>query len=133
METKKTDHSVYNLNYHLVFCTKYRNKVLTGAIEIFVKERTEEICKYYGWELLVQEVMPDHMHIFVSAPPKIAPLIIARTLKSIIANDVFNKFPRLKQNRFWGSGFFNKSTYYGSAGSASSDVIQKYIEDQKNT
>jgi len=56
MTTKRTAHSVYNLNYHIVFVTKYRHQVLTGSIETFIKERARDICLHYGWELLEIEV-----------------------------------------------------------------------------
>lgn len=132
MKTKTTNHSTYNLNYHIVFVTKYRNKVLTGQVETFVKQRIEDICKQYGWEKLALEVMPDHIHLFVSAEPKIAPLAIATTIKSILTVDVFTKFKNLKSQKFWGSGLFSRGTYYGSAGTVSGATIQKYIENQKN-
>ena len=130
METKTTKHSVYNLNYHIVLVTKYRHKVLTGDVETFVKTRLQELCNQYGWELLAQEVMPEHIHLFVSAEPKIAPLSIASTIKSILAVDVFRKFSTLKSN-FWGSGLFSRRFYYGSAGTVSSETIRRYIEEQK--
>jgi putative transposase len=133
MTTKRTSHSVYNLNYHIVLVTKYRNQVLIGDIETFVKERIGDICLQYGWELLELEVLPEHVHLFVSAPPKIAPSRIAATLKSILAVDVFRAFPTLKKRRFWGSGLWTDSTYYGSAGTVSAATIQKYIQEQKLT
>ena len=133
MKTKKTKHSVYNLNYHIVLVTKYRHKVLKGKIEEYVKKRIGEICEQYGWELLTHEVMPDHIHLFVSAPPKIAPLTIASTLKSILCVDVFRTFETLKQWKFWGSGLFNRGCYYGSAGSVSAETIKRYIEEQKES
>jgi len=133
MTTKRTSHSVYNLNYHIVLVTKYRNQVLIGDVETFVKERTRAICLEYGWELLELEVMPEHVHLFVSAPPKIAPLQIAATLKSILAVDVFRAFQTLKKRRFWGSGLWSSGTYYGSAGTVSAETIQKYIQEQKLT
>ncbi len=63
--TKTTAHSVYNLNYHIVFVTKYRNKVLIGAAEEYVKEQIPVLCERYGWEMLAIEVMPDHVHLFL--------------------------------------------------------------------
>lgn len=131
MKTKKTSHSVYNLNYHLVFVTKYRHKVFVGDIADYAKQRINEICVKYGWESLALEVMDEHIHLFVSAPPKVAPLTIASTIKSIVAVDVFRKFTTLKQKYFWGSGLFSDGCYYGSAGTVSSATIKKYIEEQK--
>jgi putative transposase len=131
-KNKRTKHSVYNLNYHIVFVTKYRHKVLSGEIETYVKERIQNICEQYQWDALALEVMPDHVHLFVSAPPKVAPLTIATTIKSILTVDVFKQFQGLKQSHFWGSGLFSRGCYYGSAGAVSSETIKKYIENQKD-
>jgi putative transposase len=84
--TKTTAHSAYNLNYHIVFVTKYRNKVLVGSVEEYVKEQVPLLCERYGWEQLALEIMPDHVHLFLSAPPSTAPNTIARTLKSILTS-----------------------------------------------
>lgn len=135
MQTKTTKHSVYNLNYHIVFVTKYRHKVFKGAIEDFVKAQVQDICERYGWEQLALEVMPDHIHLFVSAPPVIAPNTMAKTIKSMLtvaAGALWAKqFKGLKKRYFWGSGLFSDGCYYGSAGTVSSATIQKYIENQK--
>lgn len=131
MTTKRTNHSVYNLNYHLVFVTKYRNQVLVENVETYVKERVGQLCIEYGFELLEVEVMSDHLHLFVSAPPKVAPVRIAQILKSKLALSVFQHFPTLKKRRFWGSGLWSRGCYYGSAGTVSAATIQRYIKEQK--
>ena len=131
METKRTSHSVYNLNYPIVLVTKFRHSVLTDRIEEFLKEKIAEVCESYGWELMSLEVMPDHVHLFISAPPKIAPLTIASTIKSITAVAIFTKFKGLKRRYFWGSGLWSDGCYYGSAGTVSSETIKKCIEEQK--
>ena len=131
MKNKKTKHSVYNLNYHIIFVTKYRHNVIVNKVEEFVKAKLEELCILYGWELISMEVMPDHIHIFVTAEPIIAPLAIASTLKSILTVEVFKQFPKLKKKYFWGSGLFSRGCYYGSAGTVSAASIKKYIEEQK--
>ena len=92
MDVKKTSHSIYNLNYHLVFVIKYRHNILTGEVEEFVKEQIQCICQRYDWEVLALEVMPDHIHVFLSAEPKYAPLTIGTTLKSILAVEVLEDF-----------------------------------------
>ena len=132
VEVERNDHSVFNLNYHVVLVTKYRNRVLEGKIEEYVKTKVSEICQQYDWGLLALEAMPDHIHVFVSAPPKIAPLMIGRTFKGMLTLGVFREFPNLKSQRFWGSGLFSRGTYYGSAGTVSAETIKKYIEEQKN-
>lgn len=133
MTTKRTQHSVYNLNYHLVFVTKYRNEVLRGTVEAYLKERIQELCLEYEFELLEMEIMPDHIHLFVSAPPKVAPMRIAQTLKSKLARGVFRRFPTLKKRRFWNAGLWSRGCYYGSAGTVTAETIQRYIQEQKHT
>ncbi len=135
--TKAAAHCVYNLNYHIVnyhivLVTKYRNRVLTGDIERFVKEQVPIICARYEWETLALEVMPEHVHLFVSAGPLTAPNTIAKTLKSILTVAVFREFPTLKARRFWGSGLWSDGCYYGSAGAVSAGIIKRYIENQKD-
>jgi putative transposase len=132
MPLKRTSHSVYDLNYHLVLVTKYRRKVLFGQIEALVKAKVSEICTTYGWDLIVQEVMPDHIHLLVSAPPRVAPLTIAATLKSILARAVFVAFPTLKAQHFGKAGLFSDGCYYASAGGASLAVVKRYICNQKH-
>lgn len=76
--------------------------------------------------------MPDHIHIFVQADHTTAPVEIARTMKSISAVYIFNKFPNLKQRKFWGSGLWSKGTFYASVGGVSSEAVKRYIETQKD-
>lgn len=76
--------------------------------------------------------MPDHVHLFISAPPTIAPTEIVKILKSVSAYWIFKGFPNLKKSKFWGSGLWSKGYYVGTAGAVSSEIIQKYIQNQKN-
>lgn len=76
--------------------------------------------------------MPDHVHLFVSAPPYIAPADIVKTIRSISAPEVFRTFKDLKSKEFWGSGLWSKGYYVGTAGTVTAETIQKYIEEQKN-
>ena len=101
-------------------------------IEIELKRILAETCTTYGWKLQSLEIMPDHVHIFVQANPETAPGGIAKTLKSISAVHLFNKFPRLKSRKFWGSGLWSRGTYYASVGHITEDAVKRYIETQKD-
>ena len=68
---------------------------------------------------------------FISAPPTIASTEIVKILKSVSANTLFKTFPNLKKNKFWGSGLWSKGYYVGTAGAVSSEIIVRYIQDQK--
>lgn len=112
MEVKRKSHQVYELGYHIIWTTKYRHPVLVDAVAITARQIIAQACVAYGWELLEIEVMPDHVHVFVSASPQTPPAEIAKTLKSISAVKVFTTFPKLKGQKFWGSGLWSPSTYF---------------------
>ena len=131
MQILTSSHAKHSLGYHIIFCPKYRHQILEGAIEVELKRILIETCKAYGWLCHSLEVMPDHCHIFIQTDHTTAPVEIAKTLKSISAVHLFNKFSKLKQRKFWGSGLWSKGTYYASVGHISEDAVKKYIETQK--
>lgn len=131
MELRRNSHQVYEIGYHIIFCTKYRHKALIGSVETTCRNIIAETCTAYGWQLKEIEIMPDHVHMFVSAPPQTAPDEIARTVKSISAVKIFTTHPDLKGRKFWGSGLWSPSTYFGTVGHISEDTVRRYIQTQK--
>ena len=125
------NHSVSQLGVHFVWCTKYRHKVLINLAEEIVKQTIVEACMQYEYNLISLEVMPDHVHCLIQLPPTEAPVNVAKTLKSLTAIAVFSKCKDLKKNKFWGSGLWSNSTYYGSVGETTQEVLKNYIEAQK--
>lgn len=132
MRTTHSSHAVFSLGYHIIWCPKYRHRVLSSVIADELKLIVAQTCQNYGWELQEMEVMPDHVHIFVQADHLTAPVAIAKTLKSISAVHIFHKFPKLKARKFWGSGLWSRGTYYATVGHISEDAIRRYIETQKD-
>ncbi|MHB1665262.1 MAG: IS200/IS605 family transposase [bacterium] len=121
---------VYNCNYHIVFSTKYRKKILTQEIECYIKDLLQEIAKEKGFEIAVVEVGDkDHIHIFVSAHPKIAPSYIVKMIKGITARKILLKYQETRK-QLWKGHLWNPSYYIETIGSISEDVIKKYIESQ---
>ena len=93
--------SVYNLNYHIIWGTKYRNKVLKGNVERVLKQTLLEIASKYGFSIDHLEIgKDDHVHLLVSAPPKLSVTDIVRWLKGISAWELFRKCPEL-QKSYW--------------------------------
>jgi len=72
LDLKREAHAVWSLNYHFVFVPKYRKKVLTGRVKSRLEELVREQCEKNGFEIISLEIMPDHVHLFVSAPPRFA-------------------------------------------------------------
>lgn len=132
MDEKTLEHATYKIGYHVVWCTKFRHPILVNAVEVFTKNTIAQTCAVYGWKLQQIEIMPDHVHCFISAPPTVAPTDIVKTLKSVSAIAVFTQFPQLKGQKFWGSGLWSKSYYVGTVGDMSEKVVLNYIAKQKS-
>jgi len=121
---------VYNVNYHIVWSTKYRGDVLTGDIEAALREVIVETAIEKGFIIKSMEVMPDHVHVFASAHPKIAPSYMIKMLKAVSGRKLLLAFPALRKTMYRGH-LWNPSTYVETIGHISEDTIRLYIEDQK--
>jgi len=121
---------VYNVNYHIVWSVKNRKEILIGQIELRFKEIVYSIAEDKNFLVITLETMPDHVHIFASAHPKISPSYIVKMLKGISARKLFLEFPEIKQ-RLWKHRLWNSSFYIETIGSVSEENIKRYIELQK--
>lgn len=123
---------VYNINYHIVWCVKYRRKVLTGQIEQRLYELVQETASEKGFTVVQCRVGEnDHVHCFVSAPPKISVTQIVKYLKGISGNALLKEFPDLRES-LWKGHLWNGSYFCETIGSTSEENILKYIERQRN-
>jgi putative transposase len=127
VEAQHTKHVTYKLAYHLVWCPKYRKRILTGKIATFVEQEIRRICQANTWTIGALNVQKDHVHLFLSAPPSVAPSQIAHTLKGTTARKLFQRFPEIKK-QLWGGALWSRSYYVGSVGDMSVDAVLKYIE-----
>jgi len=128
----RTSSAVYEINYHIVWCPKYRKPVLVGKVKEFLEEQIKTIAETKGWKIIELEVMPDHIHLFISTPPFEAPTNIVKILKGVTAKRLLEKFPELRKKEFWGGHLWSPSYYVGTAGHVSAETIKKYIEGVKN-
>lgn len=123
---------VYNINYHIVWCVKYRRKVLSGQIEQRLYELVQETASEKGFTVVQCKVGEnDHVHCFVSAPPKISVTQIVKYLKGISGNALLKEFPELRES-LWKGNLWNGSYLCETIGSSSEENILKYIERQRN-
>ncbi|MBT9142802.1 MAG: hypothetical protein DDT29_01198 [Dehalococcoidia bacterium] len=130
METRRGRNSVYQIAYHVVWCTKYRKPVLTSDVAAALKELLLKIAEDGGFTIEKLEVMPDHVHLFITAGPTHLPADMVKSLKGVSARFLFKKRPQLKQC-LWGGHLWNPSYYLATVGSISEDAVRKYIENQK--
>ncbi len=130
MEVRRTGHAVYDLKYHLVWIPKYRKHVLNDEVSVHLKEVFERIAEEYEFWIDTMEVVEDHVHVFIEAPPRYSPAQVVQILKSVSAREVFKEFPKLRKQlwagEFWSDGYFVRSV----GDKVTADIIRKYIEYQ---
>lgn len=123
---KKNNKAVYLCNYHIIWCPKYRRKLLVGKIKDRLEQIIKEVAYDKEFEILAQEIMPDHVHLLVSANMKSAPFKLVKALKGRSSNYLRKEYPELlKMPTLWSGSYF-----VSSAGNVSTNVIKQYIEKQ---
>jgi putative transposase len=132
MAPKASAHAVYDLKYHFVWTPKYRKDLLTGEVIDAVREILQSVAEAHDMEIDTMEVMEDHVHVFLSAPPRYSPAQVMQIMKSISAREVFARFPWLRRKlwggEFWGDGYFVRSI----GDQVTSEIIRRYIRYQKS-
>ena len=132
MEDKRWTHSnksVYNVGYHLIWCTKYRRPVLVKKIEHRLLYLLKQKAKRIGVEIVECEIMPDHIHLFVKSSTVDAPHFIVQQLKGYTSHALREEFKELVSRI---PSLWTRSYYCESVGHISDATVKKYIEDQKN-
>ncbi len=126
MEYKHNNTSVVMINYHIVFCPRYRRKLLVGNIRERLSKIFDEVAIENKWEIIAKEIMPDHVHLFVYADVITRPEIVVKRFKGRSSRYLRKEFPELlKMSTLW-----TRSYFLSTAGNISSAAIQKYIERQ---
>jgi len=126
--SEQTRHAHYNINYHLVWCPKFRRPVLAGDVGKRLTELIPQQVEKLGGRVLELVVQPDHVHLFATFPPTIAISQIMHGLKGATAFQLRKEFPHLKSRL---PSLWTHSYYVGTAGYVSAETIRRYIDDQK--
>ena len=126
---KTSSKSLFNVNYHIIWCPKYRRKVLTGPVEIRLKELLIIKAKGLDCDIEKMEIMPDHVHLFIKSTPVNSPHYIVQQLKGYTSRLLRQEFPGLKSRL---PTLWTRSYYLETIGHISESTIKRYIEDQKN-
>jgi putative transposase len=112
----------------MVWVPKYRKMILKGDLAKRVRQVFGEIAERYEFEIDTMEVKEDHVHLFLSAPPRYSPARVVQVIKSISAKVVFKEFPEVKK-QLWGGEFWSDGYFVRSVGDkVTSEVIRRYIE-----
>ena len=121
---------VYSLQYHIVWCTKYRRQVLKDGVDSDCKALLHSIADEYRFEILAMEVMPDHIHLLVNASPQFCIPDMIRIMKGVIARKLFLVHPQIKK-KLWGGHLWNPSYCVVTVSDRSREMVEEYIESQK--
>lgn len=123
---------VYNLHFHLIWCTKYRNQIFSDdKLSDELKDIFQNVASDNDIVIEKMKVMPDHVHLFVNFPPRKAITSVIKALKGRSAFLFLQSHPEIKESKCWGGHLWSSSYYVGSLGNMSKDVVEKYINNQK--
>ena len=127
---RRMAHCVFACDYHLVWPTKYRRKILNPGVQTYLLEVLKELPKHRP-DLIVKEVNTDidHIHLLVSIPPTVSVGSVVRLLKANTARELNQKFPHLR-TVYWGTRSIWSAGYFASTVGANEDVIRRYIQNQ---
>ena len=120
-------HCVFYHRYHVVWSTKYRYKVLSGAIRLRVRDIIRQVCCENGVEIIHGVLSSDHVHMFVSVPPKLAISDLMRLMKGRSSHKVQREFPQLKK-RYWGKHFWGRGYFSTTNGAITEETVLQYLE-----
>ena len=126
---KNDDDFIFSCQYHVIFCPKYRRKVLIGNIPNRLKELILSKQIEYEFLVLEMEVLPDHIHMILDVNPKSGIYTIVSKIKGFTSHQLRNEFPELKSKL---PTLWTNSRFISTVGSVTLNVVKEYIENQKN-
>lgn len=127
---KSNNNIVYSCKYHVIWCPKYRRKVLVGGVERRLKELIASICVERQVEIIEMEMMPDQVHLLVDVNPQFGIHKLIKEIKGITSRILRNEFAHLttKLPTLWTNSYF-----VSTVGGAPLEVIKQYVENQKTS
>lgn len=127
---KSNNNIVYSCKYHIVWCPKYRRKVLIGDVETRLKELLIESCSNMNVDIIEMELMPDHVHLLIEVDPQFGVHKAIKNMKGRTSKILRDEFPHLKTKlpTLWTNSYF-----ISTVGGAPLSDIKQYIENQKTS
>jgi len=130
-EYRKGSHTVYDIQYHFVWVTKYRYQVLSGEVAERARELIRQTCMSRDIKILKGHVSKDHIHILVSCPPALSPAKIMQYLKGRSSRMLQDEFPHLKK-RYWGQHLWARGYFCATVGVVTDEQIREYIDKHEH-
>jgi putative transposase len=119
---------VYSCQYHVIFCTKYRRKILNNEIQNRLKSIINEKQLDYKFQIIEMEILEDHVHLLININPKYGIYDIVNHIKGYSSKVLREEYPILKSRL---PSLWTRSKFISTVGSVSLEIVKKYIEDQK--
>ena len=127
---KKQSHVVYQCGYHMVWCPKYRYRILKGEVGKFVETTVRSLCEWKKVEILELNVQEDHVHMVAGMPPKLSISSLMGILKGKTAIKLFKSYPVLKEKPYWGNHFWSRGYCVSTIG-LDEEKIRRYVKYQE--
>ena len=132
MNVFSTAHACGQNSFHLVWKPKDAYSILVGEIKTQCEEVLRQVVQDYGYAIHALEVMPDHIHLFLSFKPNVSVSDVFHKLKGISARKLFEVFPQLRK-RYWGGHLWSRGKFYRSVGSTTDRAVKIYIEHSQGS
>lgn len=129
MEYKSNNNVVYSCKYHVVWCPKYRRKVLVDGVDARLKELIDEICHELRIDVIEMEIMPDHVHLLIEVEPQFGIHKAVKQIKGRTSRILRQEFIWLRSRL---PSLWTNSYFVSTVGGVPLSVIKQYIENQKN-
>ncbi len=127
---KKLAHVVYQCSYHIVWCPKYRFRIMKGGVGKYIEETIRSICEWKSIEIMELNVREDHVHAVVNIPPKLSISELMGILKGKTAIKLFKSYPALKSKPYWGNHFWSRGYCVSTVG-LDENKIRRYVKYQE--
>lgn len=125
----RSSHAVYRCEYHFVWVPKYRYHILVKQVKPRLKEILVELCNWLDITIIEGAICSDHIHMYLSVPPKFAPAHVMKILKGKSAERLREEFPDLRK-RYWGMHIWARGYFVSTVG-IDSETIQQYVRQQQ--
>ena len=127
---KKQAHVVYQCSYHIVWCPKYRYRILKGEVAKFIEGKIRGLCEWKNVEILEMNVREDHIHMVVTVPPKISISMLMGLLKGKTAITLFKSHKAFRKKPYWGNHFWSRGYCVSTVG-LDEEKIRRYVKYQE--
>ncbi|MBW2090898.1 MAG: IS200/IS605 family transposase [Deltaproteobacteria bacterium] len=127
---QKSSHATYRCEYHFVWVPKYRYQVLVKEIKSRLKQILAELCEWKDIQIIEGAIASDHVHMYLSVPPKHSPEYVMKILKGKSAEYLSKEFPEFRK-QYWGKHIWARGYFISTVG-IDREVIRKYVQNQQN-